>query len=94
MATEVQIDRVTYTLEKLDSGNIRVTHPGGQTNPMHGPDTDGVHEFEVHPCQARWYAYWNDFLPAEQQSRTNPGRDGEKPWWSSKAWKKSGGKTA
>lgn len=92
MATDVQIDRVTYTIEKLDSGNIRVTHAGGQLHSMQGPDTDGVHLFEVHPCQTRWYAYWNDLLPADEQSRSGPGRDGEKPWWSSRSWKKSGGK--
>lgn len=88
MSTEVNINRVAYTIEKLDNGNIRVTHPGGQLNPMMGPGTDGVHLFEVHPCQGRWYAYWNDLLPPDERGSTGPGRDGEKPWWSSKSWKK------
>lgn len=88
MSTEVTIDLITYTVEKLDTGNIRVTHRGGQLHPMRGPDTDGIHQFEVHPCQASWYAYWNDFLPAADQQPAGPGRGGGKPWWSSKSWKK------
>ena len=88
MPTRVTIDRITYAVEKLDNGNIRVTHPGGQSHPMQGPDTDGVHMFEVHPCQSRLYAYWNDLLAPQQRTTTGPGRDGEKPWWSSKGWKR------
>ncbi len=89
MTTSVTIDRVTYTIEKTDNGNIRVTHAGGQLHPMQGADTDGLHEFEVHPCQTRLYAYWNDLLSPDERGPTGPGRDGEKPWWSSKSWKRS-----
>ncbi len=88
MSTDVTMRRVTYTIEKLDDGNIRVTHAGGQLHPMQGPDTEGLHVFDVHPCQGRWYAYWNDLLAPEERAATGPGRDGEKPWWSSKSWKK------
>ena len=87
-STKVMIDQVSFWVEKLDNGNIRVTHACGQTNPMHGPGTDGINLFEVHPCQTRWYAYWNDRLGAEAKNRTGPGKDGEKPWWSSKSWKR------
>ena len=90
MGTDITINRVAYTIEKLDTGNIKVTHRGGQIHPMQGPDTDGNHVFEVHPCQARWYSYWNDLLPPGEQKSTGPGRDGERPWWSSKAWKRPG----
>ncbi|MEE8459893.1 MAG: hypothetical protein V3S08_08460, partial [Phycisphaerales bacterium] len=62
MTTTVSINRITYTIEKLDNGNIHVLHAGGQLHPMQGSGTDGLHEFEVHPCQTRWYAYWNDQL--------------------------------
>lgn len=89
MAATVTIDNVTYTLEKHEDGNIRVTHPGGQLHPMQGPGTDGLHWFEVHPCQTRWYSYWNAMLPAQEQVAGGTGRDGEKPWWSSRSWKKS-----
>ncbi len=92
MPTSITLDRVQYTLQKLDNGNIRVTHAGGQLNPMRGAGTDGIHVFEVHPCQARWYSYWNDLLAPDQRGSTGPGRDGAKPWWSSKSWKKSGGR--
>ena len=87
-ATQVTIDRVTYSVEKLDNGNIRVTHACGQTHPMRGPGTDGINMFEVHPCQTRWYAYWNDRLSPDDKSPTGPGQDGEQPWWSSKGWKR------
>jgi hypothetical protein len=86
VAVTVTIDGVAYTIEKLPSGNIRVTHPSGQVNPMQGPGTDGVHSFEVHPCQSSWYARWNDHLPPAERGPAGPGRDGEKPWWSSKSW--------
>ncbi len=89
MATLVTIKGVRYTVEKLQTGNIRVSHPGGQIHPMRGPDTDGHHVFEVHPCQTKWYAYWNERLPPHDQKATGAGQDGEKPWWSSKAWKKA-----
>ncbi len=89
MTTDVTINRVTYTIAKTDNGNIRVTHAGGQLHPMQGSDTDGLHIFEVHPCQTRWYAYWNDLLAPDERGSTGPGRDGEKPWWSSKSWKRS-----
>ena len=88
MSTDVTINRVTYTIEKLETGNIRVTHAGGQPHPMQGPDTEGSHVFEVHPCQVRWYTYWNDLLAPDERPATGPGRDGAKPWWSSKSWKK------
>ena len=88
MATVVTIKGIAYTVEKLDTGNIRVSHPGGQIHPMRGPETDGLHVFEVHPCQTKWYAFWNERLPPQDQEATGPGRDGEKPWWSSKGWKK------
>ena len=68
---------------------MRGTHAGGQLHPMQGVDTDGLHQFEVHPCQTRWYEYWNDRLPPDERGPTGPGRDGEKPWWSSKSWKRS-----
>ena len=91
MATTVTIDRVTYTLEKLPSGNIRVTHAGGQLHPMQGPGTDDLVTFEVHPVQTRWYAYWHALLEAPEQGETGPGAEGEGedaiPWWSSKGWK-------
>ncbi len=89
MPATVTIEGVTYTIEKKEDGNIRVTHAGGQLTPMHGPGTGGMHWFEVHPCQTRWYAHWNKMLPAEEQAPSAPGRDGEKPWWSSRSWKKS-----
>ena len=88
MPANVNIDGVTYTVEKRDDGNIRVMHAGGQLHPMQGPGTDGVHWFEVHPCQTRWYEHWNRMLPPQEQAPTGPGRDGEKPWWSSRSWKK------
>ena len=88
MTTTVTIDRVSYTIEKLESGSIRVSCPAGQSHPMLGPDTGGIDVFEVHPCQQRWYAYWNGKLPPGEQQATGPGRDGEKPWWSSRSWKK------
>lgn len=90
MSAQVTIDHISYTIEKLDNGNLCISHPGGQLHPMQGPDTDGIHLFEVHPCQGEWYAYWNGLLPAEEQKPTGPGRDGEPPWWSSKSWKKKG----
>ncbi len=89
MGTVVTIRGVPHTVEKLDTGNIRVSHPGEQLHPMKGPDTDGLHFFEVHPCQTKWYAYWNEQLPPNDRKSTGPGRDGEKPWWSSKGWKKA-----
>ncbi len=89
MATVVTIRGVGHTVEKLDTGNIRVSHPGEQIHPMRGPDTDGLHVFEVHPCQTRWYAFWNEHLPPDERKTAAPGRDGEKPWWSSKGWKKA-----
>lgn len=89
MATVVTIRGVGHTVEKLDTGNIRVSHPGEQIHPMRGPDTDGLHVFEVHPCQTRWYAFWNEHLPPDDRKTTGTGRDGEKPWWSSKGWKKA-----
>jgi hypothetical protein len=87
MPTDVTIKRITYTIEKLDNGNIRVTHAGGQL-PMQGPDTEGEYMFEVHPCQTAWYAHWNEHLPPDQRKPTGEGLLGAKPWWSSKSWKK------
>lgn len=88
MPSTVTISGITYTVEKLASGNIRVTHGAGQINPMHGPDTGGVHRFEVHPVQGRWYAYWNELLEGPEADKTGPGADGAVPWWSAKGWKK------
>ncbi len=82
----VTVESVAYTICRLDNGNIRVMHPGAQRGPMQGPDTDGVVLFEVHPCQTRWYAYWNGFLPPAGEP-PSPGRGGAVPWWSSKSWK-------
>ncbi len=88
MSTTVTIDRVEYTIEKLENGNIRVTHAAGQLHPMQGPDTDGVRSFEVHPCQVNWYGYWNERLPPDEQASEASGSDDPAPWWSSKSWKK------
>ena len=92
MSTEVTIGSARYAIEKLESGNIRVTHEGGQIHQMQGPGTDGIHVFEVHPCQNRWYGYWNAMLPTAEQSADGPGAGGATPWWSSKGWKKKEGK--
>ncbi len=73
MATVVTIKGIAYTVEKLDTGNIRVSHPGGQIHPMRGPETDGLHVFEVHPCQTKWYAFWNERLP--RKTRRPPAQD-------------------
>ncbi len=91
MPTTITIGNVAYTIEKLDDGNIRVTHPGGQLHPMQGSDTDGVHLFEVHPTQTRQYTYWNEKLPEDQRTHSGPDTGGEIPWWSSKGWKKTRG---
>ena len=88
MPSTVTISGITYTIDKLSSGNIRVTHPAGQFNAMHGPDTGGLNLFEVHPTQSRWFAYWNDLLEADEGAETGPGAGGAVPWWSSKGWKK------
>ncbi len=83
----VTVDSVAFTIRRLDNGNIRVTHAGTQSHPMRGPDTEGVVLFEVHPCQTRWFAYWNGLLAPAEQIPTGPGRGGATPWWSSKSWK-------
>ncbi|MHC4429480.1 MAG: hypothetical protein ACYS0D_12890 [Planctomycetota bacterium] len=88
MPSTVTISGITYTIEKLDSGNIRVTHSAGQVNPMQGPDTGGVYLFEVHPVQSRCYAYWSELLEDPEAVETGPGAGGAVPWWSAKGWKK------
>lgn len=88
MPTQVTIDDVAYTIERLQDGNIRVTHLRGQSHPMLGPGTDGIHVFQVHPCQTRWYAYWSAHLPSQDPETEGPGQGGERPWWSSKGWKR------
>jgi len=87
----VTIEGVTYHVEKLDDGNIRVTHDQGPRRVMVGPGTEGVHSFDVHPCQTQWYAYWNERLPPDARRQGGEGRDGPVPWWSSKGWKKTRG---
>ena len=89
MRGDVTRKRGTDASAKRDNGNSRVTHAGGQLHPMQGSDTDGRHALEVHPCQTRSDAYWNDLLAPDERGSTGPGRDGEKPWWSSKSWKRS-----
>ena len=81
MSARVTVDGLEYTLSKLENGNILVEHANRQYNPMHGPDTEGVQAFEVHPCQRSWYAFWNRQLPSSEQSE-GAGRGGAEPWWS------------
>ena len=82
MATTVTIDGLQYTVRKLENGNIEIQHACGQYKPMHGPDTEGVHSFEVHPCQRRMYEYWSERLSSEDRARGGEGKDGPRPWWS------------
>ena len=82
MATRVTIDDIDYTLRMDESGNILVQHPNGQYNAMHGRETGGLHEFEVHPCQRHQYAFWLNHLPPEDRKRTGSGKDGPQPPWS------------
>jgi hypothetical protein len=82
MPADVTIDGVTYTVSRLESGNILVEYTNGQYNPMHGPGTQGIHRFEVHPCQRPLFSSWRKHLPPEEQEATGPGRDGAEPWWS------------
>ena len=70
MSTTVTIGAVRYTIEKLETGNIRVTYAGGQLHPMQGADTDDIHLFEVHPVQSRWYAYWNALLDPKAKDQS------------------------
>ena len=81
MSERVTVNGLDYTLSKLDNGSIVVEHSNRQYNPMHGPDTEGVHAFEVHPCQRSWYAFWNRQLPSSEQTE-GQGRGGAEPWWS------------
>ena len=91
MATTVTIDGLLYTVRKLENGNIEVQHASGQYNPMHGLDTEGVHSFEVHPCQRRMYEYWSERLSSEDRARGGEGKDGPRPWWSQASPRASAG---
>ncbi|MHC4949326.1 MAG: hypothetical protein ACYTG1_13920 [Planctomycetota bacterium] len=82
MPITVSVDGVPCTITKLETGNILVERPSGQTGPMTGRDTEGVHSFEVHPCQRRTWTTWNDMLPPDEQGKEPGGKDGAEPPWS------------
>jgi hypothetical protein len=75
-------NNITYTVRKLKSGNILVSHGNGQYNAMHGADTEGTHSFEVHPCQRRQYGYWQSQLPESEREQGGEGSEGVQPSWS------------
>lgn len=85
MPAQLTIDGVVHTLEKLDSGYIRVSYVSPQFNPMHGPGTAGEMYFLVHPCQRNQYEYFNSSLPASERALPSGVSIDDRPWWSAGA---------
>jgi len=85
LATQVNLEGIACTIEKLPSGIIRVVHPQPQINAMHGLDTGGAHSFDVYPCQRHQYDFWNGQLPPQERAMPPGAAMQERPWWSSGA---------
>ena len=81
MSTQVTIDGIRCSLERLSDGSIRVTHESQQVNAMHGTGTAGVESYIVHPAQRNQYDFVNNLLPADQQIAP-PEPSDSRPWWS------------
>jgi hypothetical protein len=89
MPATIQLHGSVCTIEKLPTGNIRVTGPSPQTL-LHGAATAGEIMYEVHPCQQRQYEELDAQLPAAERGTPAGCKPGQKPWWSLSAGERAG----
>jgi hypothetical protein len=82
MATQVTLDGVTCSIQKLPDGLIKVEHASTQFNALHGAGTGGQVSFVVHPCQRHQYEVLNGHLPPQERTAVVQLGPGERPWWS------------